>query len=514
MLKFNYDIHTIIYEYLGKGFHIFRYCSSTCKKYVDKYIANNSKENISYINYFMDNVEQFNWLESVCNFNFDQKNRIIPMRNILSTIAAKNNNLELLKEICRKGYPVDHYTSSCASEVGNLDMVRFLHENDCEIGYHAFLNAALNCHMDLLEYLFSYNLHMCIEYTSICSQVAKNGNIDLFMYFYRRGYLFDSDAIKNAAGNGHMDIILYIRDNYGDIFEYSKMDVEICAAASSGGHLECLSFLYNNDFSIDRKVSRYAALNGHKHILEFAYDNLIIWDEKACANASRNGHLDCLTYLHEKNCPLSARAYAYAARNGHYHIIKYLYEIGCPYDIYACKNAAAGGHLNILKYFRRKKFPWDEQTCSNAVSICNFEILKYAHEHGCQWSSDTFLQAVICENINRNNPIILDKIDPIITYLYVNMCPLHNRMNIFLELYDCMCYNQYNCDDDFELYIDYDSEGENIYMIYIDSDLDQITDYEDIEDEYDVSDMYVNTYDNEDKNIFEIAMEYEEKYYR
>lgn len=326
ILEINYDIHAIIYEYLGKGFHIFRYCSSICKKYVDKYIANNSQENISYVNYFMDNIEQFNWLESVCNFNFDQKNTIMPMRKIISSIVANNNNLELLKEIYKKGYPFDHYTSGCASTVGNLEMIKFLHENNCEIDYYTFLNAAINCHMDILEYLFLSDLKVCIDYRGICDEVAKSGNIKIFMYFYNKGYLFDSNAIKNAAGNGHMNIILCVRDNYEDIFEYSKMDVEICAAASLGGHLECLSFLYNNDFSVDRKVSRYAALNGHKHILEFAYDNLITWDEKACANASANGHLECLMYLYERNCPLSERSYAYAARNGHYHIIKYLYK--------------------------------------------------------------------------------------------------------------------------------------------------------------------------------------------
>lgn len=161
-----------------------------------------------------------------------------------------------------------------------------------------------------------------------------------------------------------------------------------------------------------------------------------------------------------------------------------------------------------MKYFRRRNFPWNEQICSGAVSVCNFEILKYAHEKGCPWDGDTFFQAVICEKINRNNPIILDKIIPIITYLYVNMCPLHYRINIFLEPNDYMYDIQYRLNDDHDL-----SEDDDMDMH---SDFCLITYHEN--NEYDESNDYFhdfeNTYENENTNVYETAMKYEEKYYR
>lgn len=520
LLNLNYDIHVIIYNYLGQGFHIFSYCSSILNKYVKKYIANYSKENIACIDYFMENIEQFNWLETVCNFDYDQKNITRPMRNIICSIIASKNNFELLKIVHEKGYPCDYYTSSCAAKVGNFEMIKYLYENKCEMDYHTFSNAAVYGHKIILEYLLSSDSNTCEEYKYICNEIAKNGDIELLIYFSNMGFLFEEYAIKNAASMGHVHILQYIHDNHEEIFEYSKYNVEICAAAAAGGHLNCLIYLYDNGFATDRKVSRYAALNGHMHILEFSHNKNLAWDEKTCANASKNGHMKCLTYLRERNCPWSKRAYAYAARNGHYNIIKYLYINGCPYDHSACANAAAGGYLNILKYMRRKKFPWDADTCSNAVSGYHYNILKYAHENKCPWNENTFLQAIINEKICKNNPILLDKIFPIITYLYVNMCPLHCRINNFLELneheYYIIRYIPNENENDIKIFLDFNEI--NFDYINFNSKQEKKSEmkcknkkkyykylYEDFYDFY--------GHDSECINIYQLALDYEIKYY-
>ena len=53
-------------------------------------------------------------------------------------------------------------------------------------------------------------------------------------------------------------------------------DATSCAAAASGGHVECLQWLRQQNCP---------------------------WDTRTCKGAAGSGHLDCMQYAHEKECP-------------------------------------------------------------------------------------------------------------------------------------------------------------------------------------------------------------------
>ena len=79
------------------------------------------------------------------------------------------------------------------------------------------------------------------------------------------------------------------------------LDERACAEAAENGHLEVLKYLREEAKAPwDWNTASLAALNGHLHILEYLverkYDK---YSELACERAAKSGHLDCLKYLRE-----------------------------------------------------------------------------------------------------------------------------------------------------------------------------------------------------------------------
>ncbi|XP_050438601.1 ankyrin repeat and SOCS box protein 12-like isoform X4 [Adelges cooleyi] len=54
--------------------------------------------------------------------------------------------------------------------------------------------------------------------------------------------------------------------------------------------------------------------------------------EEICAAASSNGHLECLKYLHENGCPWNETTTLNAVSYGHLECLRYAIQNGCPYD--------------------------------------------------------------------------------------------------------------------------------------------------------------------------------------
>ena len=68
-----------------------------------------------------------------------------------------------------------------------------------------------------------------------------------------------------------------------------------------------------------------AAKNGHLEVLIWLRDNNCPWNEYACTFAAASGHLEVLIWLHTNNCPLNkSECVKYATQNNHQHITDWL----------------------------------------------------------------------------------------------------------------------------------------------------------------------------------------------
>ena len=174
--------------------------------------------------------------------------------------------------------------------------------------------------------LRKYNIKM--DESDFCSGVAWTNKLELLEWIREEKKCeWDSKTIQAAAYHGNLEMVKYCIANECRIDEYA------CANAALNGHLECLKYLREEAKAPwDRHTANWAALNGHLHILEYLverkYDK---YDACACYHAAVNGHLDCLKYLHETaKAPWDSWAVEGAHENNHLECLQYLLDNNCP----------------------------------------------------------------------------------------------------------------------------------------------------------------------------------------
>jgi hypothetical protein len=239
-----------------------------------------------------------------------------------------------------------------------LEIIKYAHENGCQLNNY------------------------------ICNNAAYNGHLEVLKYAHKNGYQWNKYTYSNASLNGHLEVLKWLHSLS------SKEDIEDKPQTLSSP-LVTIEFagLHKNNCPWNEWTCANAALNGHLEVLEWLHKNGWPWDEETCSSAALNGHFEVLKYLHDNGCPWDTYICASAALNGHLEILKWARENGCPWDASTCSNAAKKGHLNVLKYARVGGCPWDSMVCYYAALNGNLEMLKYAHENGCPFDEYTSTNA-------------------------------------------------------------------------------------------------------------------------
>jgi len=198
--------------------------------------------------------------------------------------AAKAVNLTLMVSLHREGeqgHTSNTRTMAYAASSGNLECLRYLHENGCEWDWRATANAAYGGYLECLRYL------------------------------HEHGCEWNVWAIDNASGNGHLDCLKYLHENG---CQWDTSSTVLCAAAK--GHLECLRYLHKSGCPFDSCASSAAAFNGQLACLKYLYEHGCKWDNDSFTHIYKNGweptsptaQLDCLQYLYDNGCPISIEA--------------------------------------------------------------------------------------------------------------------------------------------------------------------------------------------------------------
>ena len=159
-----------------------------------------------------------------------------------------------------------------------------------------------------------------------CDIAIEYGNVEFLKYAHENGCPWNKETRYSAARKGHLECLRYAHENGCPWNEYT------CSAAADNGHLECLKYAHENGCPWDGYVCSNAAYNGHLECLRYAHENGCQWNMSTCYNAAYGGHLDCLIYAHENGCSWSESTCSYAAIEGHLKCLKYAHENGCPYD--------------------------------------------------------------------------------------------------------------------------------------------------------------------------------------
>ena len=161
-----------------------------------------------------------------------------------------------------------------------------------------------------------------------CCEVARTNKLELLKWIREEKKCeWDKRTIEVAAYQGNLEMVKYCVANECPI------DVLACANAALNGHLECLKYLREEvKAPRDFRTATWAVENGHLHILEYLverkYDE---FTEEACLWPAKYGHLDCLKFLHETaKAPWNSWAVGWAHENNHPECVQYLLDNNCP----------------------------------------------------------------------------------------------------------------------------------------------------------------------------------------
>ena len=80
----------------------------------------------------------------------------------------------------------------------------------------------------------------------------------------------EEQDIRAIVSKGRLDLLIIYHEEGGNLYGY------LCKNAARNGHLECIKYLRENGCP---------------------------WDEETCSSAAFYGHLDCLQYAYENGCP-------------------------------------------------------------------------------------------------------------------------------------------------------------------------------------------------------------------
>ena len=146
--------------------------------------------------------------------------------------------------------------------------------------------------------------------TWFCFKVAQTNKLELLKWAREeKKCKWNERTINAAAYQGNLEMVKYC------VAKKCPIDAWACAEAAGNGHLEVLKYLREEAKAPwDSETAAGAAKFGHLHILEYLverkYDQYSEW---ACMDAAKFGHLDCLQYLHETaKAPWDSRAVRYA----------------------------------------------------------------------------------------------------------------------------------------------------------------------------------------------------------
>ena len=156
--------------------------------------------------------------------------------------VAKTNKLELLKWIREeKKCDWDAWTINEAIYQDNLEMIKYCVANECPTDEHACESAAEKGNLEILKYL-----HEEAEaewYDTTASNAAANGHLHILEYLVERKFdKFDTGVCQSAASNGQLDCLKYLREDVK-----APWNEWAVYWANNKNQTECLQYLLDND---------------------------------------------------------------------------------------------------------------------------------------------------------------------------------------------------------------------------------------------------------------------------
>jgi hypothetical protein len=124
--------------------------------------------------------------------------------------AACGGHLELLKFLHEKKWKVERDAGWGAAENGQLECLKYLIE-EVNLDYRGFdFYAAINGHLNILQYFVDRDL---VKSNYACARAAEKGQLEALKFLHENGWSWEARTLEYARKNGHWDCYNYAKEH-------------------------------------------------------------------------------------------------------------------------------------------------------------------------------------------------------------------------------------------------------------------------------------------------------------
>jgi hypothetical protein len=335
-----------------------------------------------------------------------------PLPNNIAAIAARLGDIAMLAWLLSIGHKLQGGTMKAALAAGNINVLDFLHEKECQLDGFAYDNAA---NAEVAQWLYvrkgmsgrvelqraNYTaaeqgkldiLHWTREknvpYTNVTMRYAASAGtkaIPTMQYLLSEGCIMDTDDCYSAAvTQGSVDVLEWLTQEHNATFSEDSLEV-----AASEGHINVCIYLRQQGCAWDAAACTAAASCEHFDALKWLVEQGCPLEADACTSAARSDTLDMLKFLRLHNCPWNASTFTAAVWHENMVVLEWLFEQHCPWSV---ATLAAANSLSSVQWLHQRGCPWDASVSTAAASKCNLDILQWLYSNGCDLDTEALLQ--------------------------------------------------------------------------------------------------------------------------
>ncbi len=263
--------------------------------------------------------------------------------------AAQVGSMEILQYLLEMGYPMSEDTFAAAAENGSMDTLQFLRDRGCPFDATVQTAAVENGHLHVIQWLTE---ELQCPFDEITFEAAgRLGDLDIVRYLHDHNCPSDKTATAAAAGNGHLEVLQFMIDH-----EYVEENLTI--PATENGHVRILDYAWGLDENEDEwgdDLFETAASCGQAGVIEWLHRHGFFVTPETMTSAIDSGEFNLLPLIHSLGGTFTpsdvAKIVAFAPRN----ILDWFFATFPAHQpIVQHRNtaitAARGGNLDMLKF--------------------------------------------------------------------------------------------------------------------------------------------------------------------
>lgn len=226
---------------------------------------------------------------------------------------------------------------------GDLEMVKWLHENGFKSTGDPKEYAAEHGHLAILQWLFEISPESTEE---VMNCAVSNNHLNVVKWLHGNQAEGCTDAAMIiATSKGYFEMVKWLRANRPEFGPAGNPDSGEQKDAIAHGHIPATAITF-------------AAAQGYLDILKFF---LVDCNENCTTHimdvAASSGYLDIVQWLHAHRAEgCTQNAMNFAASNGHLNVVRWLHKNrteGCTVE--AMNEAAAHGHLHVVRWLMENR---------------------------------------------------------------------------------------------------------------------------------------------------------------